>query len=513
MDDFSLLQSYIRNRNEAAFETLMQRHAGLVYSASLRLTSDAQIAEDVTQAVFIVLSRKADQLKADVVLPAWLMTVTKLIAANARRRKSAQHRVEQEAASMAQNRAEFADWQSLAPVLDDAIASLNETDRVAVVLRYFGKCSSRDIGARLGISTDAAEKRMQRALEKLRVFFARRGIAISALVLAEQLTENSVHAAPPALVASLGKVVSTAAVGAQAAPSLILAKGAMTAMAATKSITLLGIALVVVGLGAGFILRGTPSPAPPVSPSSSAPSTAVATPTATAAEKPPPVAEPPAAQSGDGSMKGVVKLDGVAPALTPRALPADKQGECKCSEVENDELVVDAASKGIKEVIVRIMDVKAPEDKTPYELPVLDQKGCRFVPHITIVKPGSDLALLNPDTIMHNFHTTPQEMISDPINKASLEKKIVIPAKGHFESPEITQVVCDVHPWMKAYLVVHDPRFVKLTGKDGAFEIKGVPPGKYKVSIFHGSLGEKIIDMEVKAGQPTDLGEIKFTSK
>src|SRR5436190_18285447 len=98
-DDYLLLQRYAREHSDAAFETLMQRHVDLVYSSALRLTSDAHMAEDVTQAVFIVLSRKASQLKSNVVLPAWLLSVTRLTASNARRDRNRQRKHDQETAA------------------------------------------------------------------------------------------------------------------------------------------------------------------------------------------------------------------------------------------------------------------------------------------------------------------------------------------------------------------------------------------------------------------------------
>ena len=214
----------------------------------------------------------------------------------------------------------------------------------------------------------------------------------------------------------------------------------------------------------------------------------------------------------EGSVKGVIHFSGDIPEVKNIDVPAKDQGGCGCKVVENDGLIVDKASKGIKDVIIRVLDVKAPEPKEEYKPLELDQKGCKFTPHITIVKPGSPLTVLNPDKIVHNIHTIPLDLTNDPMNNAMQEEKRVLKA-NYFKEPEIIQVQCDMHPWMKGFIVVHDPRFVAVTGTDGVFEIKGLPPGKYKVNVFHGNLGQADLEVEVKAGAASDMGEVKLPKK
>ena len=214
----------------------------------------------------------------------------------------------------------------------------------------------------------------------------------------------------------------------------------------------------------------------------------------------------------EGSVKGVVHFGGDIPDSKPIEVPVKDQEGCKCKEVENEVMIIDKGTKGIKDVIVRVLDVKAAAAPGDTKVPELDQKGCKFTPHITIVKPGSTVDLLNPDKIIHNFHTTPLDLTNPAMNIAMQAEKQTIKDK-YFAEPEIIQVQCDMHPWMKGYIVVHDPRFVAVTGTDGAFEIKGLPAGKYKVSVFHGNLGEQTLDVEVKAGAASDMGEVKFPVK
>ncbi|HLX64259.1 MAG TPA: sigma-70 family RNA polymerase sigma factor [Planctomycetota bacterium] len=256
-DDFALLTRYVREHSDAAFETLMQRHLDLVYSSALRLTADPHLAEDVTQAVFIVLARKAPQLNSKTVLPAWLLSVTKLTAANARRQKNNRRRLEQETAALNQNRTSDGDWIHVAPLLDDAIDQLNDVDRAAVVLRFFKRCSVNELAAQLHLTPAAAEKRVLRALEKLRGFFSRKGVTLSGLALAALLSEHSVHAAPAALAVALPGAIAAAKGGIAITSSVSLAKGALTAMtvASTKQLALCACIFLFVGVAGGLAIK------------------------------------------------------------------------------------------------------------------------------------------------------------------------------------------------------------------------------------------------------------------
>lgn len=267
-DDFSLLQSYACDKSDAAFETLMGRHTDLVYSSALRLTGDSHLAEEFTQAVFIVLARKAPQLKASVVLPAWLLTVTKLSAANAIQHKHNQRKIEQETAALHQRNSSTGtadEGSHIAPLLDGAIAELNESDRAAVVLVYFKRCSIQEVAAQLSISHAAADKRVLRALERLRRIFARKSLLLSAGVLAAWMTEHSVHAAPAGLNALPG-VLAAAKAGVHVSNSTIVANGAIKAMAVgfSKKLAACAVLFLCVGFAAGLAIKfrfGSQAPA------------------------------------------------------------------------------------------------------------------------------------------------------------------------------------------------------------------------------------------------------------
>jgi RNA polymerase sigma factor (sigma-70 family) len=205
-DDRQLLRDYARDRSENAFAELARRHVDLVYSAALREThGDAPQAQDITQAVFAELARKAAELGRHPALAGWLYTCVRQMSANARRAEERRRRREQEAHAMNELLADSPDaaWQQVQPVLDDAMHELNDTERAAVVLRFFEDRSHEEVGEALGLSETAARKRVDRALEKLRALLARRGVTSTVSGLAAALAFGAVMAAPSGLAGTI----------------------------------------------------------------------------------------------------------------------------------------------------------------------------------------------------------------------------------------------------------------------------------------------------------------------
>ncbi len=236
-NDMDLVREYATRNSEPAFETLVRRHVSLVYSVALRQVGNPVQAEEITQAVFLILARKAARLHPDTVLASWLHETARFASASFLRGESRRRRREQEAYMQSQFQESSADpaWEQLAPLLDEAIGQLGRADRNAVVLRFFQNKSAREIAAALNVHESAAQKRLNRAVEKLRAYFLKRGVTVSAGALIGALSVNSVHGAPAHLAAS---VMAVSAKGtAVSSSTLTLIKGALKIMAWTKAKT------------------------------------------------------------------------------------------------------------------------------------------------------------------------------------------------------------------------------------------------------------------------------------
>jgi RNA polymerase sigma factor (sigma-70 family) len=246
MTDQELLRDYTAHGTESAFAELVRRHVDLVYSAALRMVRDAHLAEDVTQGAFVALARNARQLTRRPVLSGWLHRTAQNIAANTVRSDVRRRAREQEAVAMNELLAAGSDasWDQIAPHLDAALGELSEPDRDALLLRYFERKSAREMAETLGTSEDAAQKRVSRAVDRLREFFAKRDVTVGASGLVVVISANAVQAAP----VGLAVTISTAATLAGTAVST------STAIAATKTIamTTLQKTLIVAALAAAI---------------------------------------------------------------------------------------------------------------------------------------------------------------------------------------------------------------------------------------------------------------------
>ena len=248
MDDAELLREYMERRSEKAFAELVGRYVDLVYSTALRMVRETALAEDTAQAVFIHLARKAPTIRSGNALPGWLYRVTHHQAANAMRAERTRRQHETEAVNMAQSdNPSSAAWESIAPHLEEAMNTLTQQDQNAVLQRFFQGRSWREVGTALALSEDAAQKRVGRALDKLRLHLSRRGIAVSTSVIGLALAVNAVQAAPTGLVATVttASLAGTAGTGASTITSttlkLLLMKkttiGILAGLAITAAVT------------------------------------------------------------------------------------------------------------------------------------------------------------------------------------------------------------------------------------------------------------------------------------
>lgn len=249
-DDIALLREYAATRSDRAFAELVSRHLPLVYSSALRQVGDPHLAEEVTQAVFIVLARKAASLDSRIILGGWLHRTTRHVAANALQAEFRRRRRETEALKEASMQKESCEsvWREMLPVLDEALSCLRPVDRDALVLRYFENRTLQEVATALGLHERAAQKRIARGLEKLRNLLLKRGLAASSQAIAGAVAAHSVQAAP----AGLEALVATSMKGTAAPFRLALANEALKAMTWAKiklSLALSAAALVVLVAG------------------------------------------------------------------------------------------------------------------------------------------------------------------------------------------------------------------------------------------------------------------------
>lgn len=225
MDDVELLRQYACDGSEAAFAELVRRHLDLVYSSALRrVGGDAHLAQDVVQQVFIALARQAAALGEHPVLVGWLYTTLRFAAARVVRAEKRRQAREQEAHLMQDSTVEPSadpEWQQLRPVLDEAMDQLGARDREALLLRYFSGGSFAAVGARLGVTEEAARKRVDRALEQLRARLSRRGIHSPAMAVALLLESQAVSAAPAGMAAAVSSAALVGPAGGLAIAGLV----------------------------------------------------------------------------------------------------------------------------------------------------------------------------------------------------------------------------------------------------------------------------------------------------
>jgi RNA polymerase sigma factor (sigma-70 family) len=210
--DNELLAQYARDGSEEAFALLVGRHVDLVYSIALRHVADPHQAEEIAQVVFLLLARKAGSISAKTILTGWLYRTARLTAANYVRMETRRRRREQEAYMQSLiNEPEPEIWTQIAPMLDLAMEHLGNKERDAVLLRFFEGKNFKDVGIALRASEGTAQKRVERALEKMRIFFARRGVVLSEGILPGVLSAHSVQAAPVGLAKSVSMAVMSKA--------------------------------------------------------------------------------------------------------------------------------------------------------------------------------------------------------------------------------------------------------------------------------------------------------------
>ena len=196
--------------------------------------------------------------------------------------------------------------------------------------------------------------------------------------------------------------------------------------------------------------------------------------------------------SNGGTITGTVKLVGDAPEA--KMLKVDKDQEaCGHDAIPSEALIV-SGDGALKNVVVSITNISKGK-KFEGGTASIDQKGCVFIPHVSMVPPGSTIDLLNSDDVMHNLHTW-------SIKNTAFNEGVAGGGKlpKTFEYPETVKMTCDVHKWMTAWLIVQENPYYVLTGADGKYKLEGVPAGTYTVQAWQESLGKTTQEVTVSAG-------------
>lgn len=226
LTDAEMLRRYVRERDEHAFAHLVQRHIGVVYGAALRRTGGrAHLAEEIAQKVFTDLARKAATLCHHPALAGWLHRSTRYTAIDVARAEQRGQKLAHTFATMPDTNLTPdtpVDWEQVRPVLDEALDQLKESDREAMLLRYFEGLGFAEVGARLNVSENAARMRTERALEKLRSHLGKRGVTSTAAALGLVLANQAFAAAPAGLAAAVTATALSAAPATGGLLSLLL---------------------------------------------------------------------------------------------------------------------------------------------------------------------------------------------------------------------------------------------------------------------------------------------------
>ena len=205
-----------------------------------------------------------------------------------------------------------------------------------------------------------------------------------------------------------------------------------------------------------------------------------------------------------GTISGIVEFKGKPPARIPIDMSADPA--CALANNATEQILV--TDHRLANVYIYIKS-GAPDSSAPANTPpvILDQKGCRYIPHVIALQQGATVEFRNSDPTMHNVHTMPTQVGNNSIDLS--ETPMGPPQTERFKSPEVMLPVrCNNHPWMSAFINVAPNRYFAVTGTDGSFKIGDLPPGTYTVAAVQEKLGEKDMQITVPA---KSVAKLSFT--
>ena len=210
-----------------------------------------------------------------------------------------------------------------------------------------------------------------------------------------------------------------------------------------------------------------------------------------------------------GSISGAIKYEGKAPAA--KKLEATKDVKvCAVHDKFAEEVIV-SATGGLQSVFVQVLGAKG-EFAAAKERPSLVQKGCQFIPHVQVIPAGSRMNIMNEDGIAHNLHTLSVENPSFNRLQPGVKKRMIT-KKNDLLIPEIIPLKCDLHGWMKAWIIVADHPYHAISDQEGSFQISGIPAGTYTVEFWHETLGKLSQEVTVETGADTKVSDVAFKAE
>lgn len=216
-----------------------------------------------------------------------------------------------------------------------------------------------------------------------------------------------------------------------------------------------------------------------------------------------PAAEPtpgytPIEVTSGGTIRGTVRFTGDVPPARSVAVTMDR---AVCGDERRNRPIVTGPGGTLADVVVSLADIRRGAPLAPESSPTLDQRECRFRPHVLVAPAGVAVRVLNSDPLTHNVHTVAFD--NRPVNRtqpADLES-----IELRFDVPEKVRVKCDLHPWMSAWIVVTEHPYQVVTDVSGSFELTEVPAGTYTFEVWHEALGTRSRSVTLEAGQNIEL--------
>lgn len=528
LSDGALLEELVRpglgqkGRAEWAMRCLVERHSPMVLAVCQRSLGDRTDAEDATQAVFMVLWKKADQLLTASIV-GWLHRTATWVCRNAiRSRRIRRHHEFQAAAMNTTTLSEPIDWAAVREVLDAELDQLPDKYRLPLIMFHLEERSLHEIAMTMSTSEGTIGTWLVRAREMLSKRLLRRGLMIGAVALAVGLT-SAAQASPvaPTFVASTVTAASLFGTGQAVTAGGATATSSLWAGEVLQGALFTPIKWAIAGVVAGGVaisaLVGTwIDSMEPNNPPQALPAASLETPPAdtklveVAAGTPAPLEEE--LDPAFGGVIGQVVTDDPIPEQARIDLPALK------ISIPDQTLIVDPQTRGVQNVFIFMKKPPAtiaPQLlKAPTAKLVVDNVAAGYVPHAFIARAGQPIVFKNANPFAISVHTFSAANQASNFSLQPMDRRGITLTYAKSESLPI-RIVSDIHPWMSAYLLLLDHPYAAVTDAQGRFHINHLPVGTHSFRVWHERAGyiQRDLQITITGGEMTTLPLRVISSK